>query len=112
MLKQDEKFKTDFMDRYERLKSSENLIHDSIRLLCSLNSETSCCEIIKEFIAKIPDYKANDEDANTVKQILHEVRTKNREIHVALAALNYSYDVAAYKANRMWFMQNVYECFF
>jgi len=112
MFKQQEELKKAFMDRYEKIKSSEKLLQDSIDFLYTLDSKNDCNEKIKEFISKISEYNANTEDADTVKQILHEVRTKNREIIVAIAALNYSYDVAAFKASRMWLMRDVFKCFF
>lgn len=104
--------KEQFMERYNQLKASELLLDASINLLYSINSEEECTIGIQDFISKISEYKAYPEDVNAVKQILLEVSVNKREFNVALAELNYLYDVACYKQQRMFLMSEQFKCYF
>jgi len=107
-----ENLKEQFMERYNQLKASEHLLDASINLLYSINSEEACTIGIQDFISKISEYKAYSDDANAVKQILLEVSVNKREFNVALAELNYLYDVACYKQQRMCLMSQEFKCYF
>lgn len=111
-----ENLKKQFWERYNQLKASELLLDTSINLLYSINPDVEgrgdCTIGIEEFISKIPEYKAYSEDANAVKQIFEEVNSNKREFTVALAELNYLYDVACFKSQRMLFMHDTFKCFF
>ena len=104
--------KEKFLERYNQLKASEHLLDDSINLLYSINSEEDCTIGIEEFISKISEYNAYSGDADAVKRILQEVSANQREFQVALAELNYLYDVACYKQERMWLMHQEFKCYF
>jgi len=112
MPKTTEQLKEQFMERYNQLKASELLLDASINLIYSINSEEQCTIGIEEFISKIPEYNAYSEDANLVKQILQEVSANEREFKVALAELNYLYDVACYRQERMCLMSQEFKCYF
>lgn len=111
MPKTTEQLKEQFMERYNQLKGSELLLDASINLLYSINSE-ECPIGIDEFISKIPEYNAFSEDINAVKDILKEVSSNEREFKVALAELNYLYDVACYRQERMCLMSQEFKCYF
>lgn len=111
MPKTTEQLKEQFMERYNQLKGSELLLDASINLLYSINSE-ECPIGIDEFISKIPEYNAFSEDVNAVKHILEEVSANQREFKVALAELNYLYDVACYRQERMCLMSQEFKCYF
>jgi len=112
MAKLNEELKEQFMERYNQLKASELLLDTSINLVYSINSDEGFIIGIEEFISKIPEYKAYSEDANFVKQILQEVNESKRALNVALAELNYLYDVVCYKQQRMLFIRDQFNCFF
>ena len=112
MANSNENLKEHFFERYNQLKASELLLEASIDLLYSLNSEKQCTTEIEEFISKIPEYSAYSEDENAVKRILEEVSSNKREFNVALAELNYLYDVACYKQQRMLLMHTQFSCYF
>ena len=112
MSKLNEKLKEQFMERYNQLKASELLLDAAINFLYSVNSEEEYIIGIEAFASKIPDYKACYKDANSVKLIFEEVSTGKREFNVALAELNYLYDVACYKQERMCLMSQEFKCYF
>lgn len=104
--------KENFFERYNQLKASELLLDASINLLYSINSEKTCTVRIKGFLSQIPKYKACSEDETAVKRILEEVSTNDRDFNIALAELNYLYDVACYKQQRMLLMHTQFKCYF
>ena len=107
-----ENLKEKFIERYNQLKASELLLDASINLLRSINSEEACTILIQDFISRIPEYNAYSDDMNTVKRVLLEVSTNQRDFNVALAELNYLYDVACYKQERMCLMSQEFKCYF
>ena len=112
MIKTTEQLKEQFMERYNQLKASELLIDASINLIYSIRSDEGPIIGIDEFISKIPEYNAYSEDANSVKQILQEVKECERELNVALAELNYLYDVSCYRQERVCLMSQEFKCYF
>ena len=107
-----ENLKEQFMERYNQLKASELLLDASINLLYSINSEEECTIKLEAFISKISEYHADSGDAGAVKRILQQVSANERKFNVALAELNYLYDVACYKQQRMLLMREQFKCYF
>lgn len=110
-MKNTEALKKQFMERYEKLEVTELLVNDCIILLNAVNS-ISDFHNVQEFITKISGYDIHSEDLETIKQILQEVCDQEIEAKVALAHLNYLYDVTCYKRSRLMLMSEIFECFF
>lgn len=111
-----ENLKEKFFERYYQLKQSELMLNDSINLLYSINPDVegrSDCTIgFEEFISKLPEYKAYDEDVEAVKRIFQQVSTNEREFIVALAELNHLHDMACSKAQNMLLINDIFKCYF
>lgn len=111
-----ENLKEKFFERYYQLKQSELMLNDSINLLYSINSDVegrSDCTIgFEEFISKIHEYKAYEEDVEAVKRIFQQVSTNEREFIVALAELNHLHDMACSKSDNMLLINDIFKCYF
>ena len=103
-----------FKQRYVHLKFLEHLITDSIRIL-SLSTDYPQDEAhakIQEFISELISYDIHTEDFNETKQVLEDYINSKIPHKVARAHLNYLLDIVGYKANRMLFIKDVFECYF
>ena len=107
-----ENLKEKFFERYYQLKQSEIMFNDSINLLNSTNSEGVLTTRILEFISKIPEYNAYEEDVISVKRIFEQVTTNEREFIVALAELNHLHDMACSKSENMLLINDIFKCYF
>ena len=107
-----ENLKEQFYQRYYQLKASERLFIDSINLLNSINVEDGFTTVIEEFMSKIPEYKAYDEDVISAKRILQEISSNERELIVAIAELNHLYDMACSKSYNMLLIHEIFKCYF
>jgi len=107
-----ENLKEKFFERYYQLKQSELMLIDSINLLNSINSEIVSTNKFEEFISKLPEYKAYEEDVEAVKRIFQQVSTNEREFIVALAELNHLHDMACSKADNMLLINDIFKCYF
>ena len=101
-----------FMERYARVKTAEPLIEDCIKMLKAINSESDCTKVVEDFLSNISQYGFNVENLNEVKQILHEFVSNEMTQNEALAYLNYLYDVTIFKAEQLWFMKDIFKCYF
>ena len=100
-----------FIDRAHKLEATTLLINDGIALLYASDSNLHLRNL-KDFIIKIDGYKANQDDTEAVKQILQEVLNNEIDHQVALAHLNYLYDIACFKRSHLVFMKETFGCFF
>ena len=111
-----ENLKEKFFERYYQLKQSEIMLNDSINLLYSITPDvekrSNCTMGIEEFMSKISEYKAYEEDVEAVKRIFQQVSTNEREFIVALAELNHLHDMACSKAQNMLLINDIFKCYF
>jgi len=107
-----ENLKEKFYERYYQLKASEDLLNDSINLCKSIEAEGGCTAVMEEFMSKIPEYKAYDDDVISVKRILQEISSNERELIVAIAELNHLYDMACSKSYNMLLIHEIFKCYF
>ena len=112
MSKPMDNFKTNFIERYQKSQESCRLIEESINLLESITTESNTDDVINSFMPTISNYNAHTEESTSVKEILQEVIDNKRPISVAIAFLNYLYDVSYYKASRLLFIQDIFKCYF
>ena len=105
-------FKKRFMERYAKVKAAESLIEDSIKMINTINSESDCAKIVEDFLSTVSKYEVNVEDLNVVKQILHEFVSNEMTHNETLAYLNYIYDVTLFKAEQIWFIKDIFKCYF
>ena len=107
-----EHLKNRFIERYAKVKAAESLIEDSIKMINTINSESDCTKVVEDFLSTVSKYEVNDEDLNAVKQILHEFVSNEITQNETLAYLNYIYDVKLFKAEHLWFIQDIFKCYF
>lgn len=111
-----EHLKEKFFERYYQLKQSELMLNNSINLLYSINPDVegrSASTIgFEEFISKLTEYKAYEEDVEAVKRIFQQVSTNERDFIVALAELNHLHDMACSKAQNMLLINDIFKCYF
>jgi len=107
-----EHLKERFMERYRKIKSAQQFIEDSINMIRDINSESDCTKIIEDFISTAPNYNLSEEDLNEVKEILHEFLSSQMSQNETLAYLNYIYDIKAFTAEHIWFIQDIFKCYF
>ena len=107
-----EHFKKRFIERYAQVKAAESLIADSIKMLKTINFESDYTKIVEDFLSTVSKYEVNAEDLNTVKQILHEFVSNEMTHNETLAYLNYIYDVTLFKAEQLWFIKDIFKCYF
>ena len=101
-----------FMEHYLKLKAAERLMEDTIKMFKTLNSEANCTKVIEDFLSAAFKYDVNAEDLNEVKQILHKFISNELSQNETLAYLNYIYDVTLFKAQQLWFIQDIFKCYF
>jgi len=106
-----ERLKNRFMERYSKLKAAERLIEDTIKMFETINSEADCTKVIEDFLSTASKYDVNAEDLSEVKQILHQFISNELLHQETLAYLNYLYDVTYFKANHLWFIQDIFKCY-
>ena len=107
-----ENLKEKFYERYYQLKASKDLLNDSINLCKFIETEGRCTAVMEEFMSKIPEYKAYEEDVISVKRILQEISSSERELIVAIAELNHLHDMACSKAQNMLLINDIFKCYF
>lgn len=111
-----ENLKEKFFERYYQLKQSELMLNDSINLLNSITPDIKgrieSTMAFEEFISKIHEYKAYEEDVISVKRIFQQVITNEREFIVALAELNHLHDMACSKSYNMLLINDIFKCYF
>lgn len=107
-----EYLKNRFMDRYTKMKATESLFLDSIKVLNTINCEVNNTKVVKDFLSTVSKYDVNAEELNEVKQILDELISNKISQNEALAYLNYLYDITCFKSKHLLFTQDVFNCYF
>lgn len=100
------------MERYLKIKSAQRFIEDNINMLRDINSESDCTKVIEDFLSTAPNYNLSEEDLNEVKEILHEFLSSQMSQNETLAYLNYIYDIKVFVAEHIWFIQDIFKCYF
>lgn len=114
MSKTNENLEKQFKARYLHLKFLEQLITDSIHIL-SLSADYPKDEAhakIQKFISELDSYDINTDDFSEAKQVLQDFINSKIPHKVALAHLNYLVDITGYKADKMLFVQDTFDCYF
>ncbi len=101
-----------FMECYLKLKAAERLFEDTITMFENINSEADYTKIIDDFLSTTSRYDVNAEDLNEVKQVLQKFISNELSQNETLAYLNYIYDVTLFKAQQLWFIQDIFKCYF
>ena len=106
-----ERKKNQFVERYSKLKAAENLILDTIKMFETIKVEEDPSKIIENFLVISSNHDVNAENLNEVKQILHQFISNELSHQETLACLNYTYDVTTFKAAHLWFIQDIFKCY-
>lgn len=109
-----EALKEQFMERYTNLKLFEQFLLTEIKILESLStsSATDSTQTITKVMTTISQHEIYNEDFKDAKQIADSFLNNEISSTVAIARLNYLYDLSTFKSSHMWLIQDIFKCYF
>lgn len=109
-----ETLKKSFMDRYTKLKLFEEFLLNEIKILEALpnSSTTDSTEQVQKAMSELSRRATSDEVFCEAKQIAQSFLNNESSYNIALARLNYLYDITCFKASHMWLIQDTFKCYF
>ena len=105
-----EAFKEQFIARRNTLKLFEEFLINKLKTLETLSTDFS--DLIEQIMSELFQHEETSEEFREAKQIANSFLNDDLPFTVALARLNYLYDVTCFKIYHMESIKDIFDCYF